>query len=99
MLHSGAVDLLLTMPAVCLMSKNEAHISTVLKHILEDPGTLQVYMEAEIKNLLTSRNRHSLGPHHLSHNPSPTNTMPVRTFLQNMASMVNRNPRVFMEVS
>ena len=88
---------MLILPAACLLPRHEVHITNILKHILEDSGTLQAYMEAEIKNLLASRNRpNATGL--AAYSGGNSTSMPVRSFLQNLSHVVNRDPAVFMEV-
>lgn len=44
---------MLDLPASCFQPEHEPYISAILRHILEDPATLQSAMEAEIRNTLT----------------------------------------------
>jgi hypothetical protein len=52
-LAAGGHKLLLNLPAACLapsISRQEGSIGAILRHLLEDPVTLEGWMEAEIKN-------------------------------------------------
>lgn len=58
MLAGKGLKLILELPSACFMSNLEPHMSAIFRHILEDPGTLQSFMEAEISTTMTSRARH-----------------------------------------
>lgn len=52
--------LILDLPLLCYSAEMDPLIMAVMRHMLEDPNTLQAAMEAEIKNTLNSaanRNR------------------------------------------
>ncbi len=49
--------LILDMPLACFTPDLEPYISAIMRHILEDPITLQAAMEAEIRSTL-SKGRH-----------------------------------------
>ena len=57
-LAGKGLKLILDLPSACFMSNLEPHMSAIFRHILEDPGTLQTFMEAEISTTMTSRARH-----------------------------------------
>ena len=64
LLSAGLPKLLLTLPASCLLpalSRLEPHIATVLRQCLEDPATLEAWMESEIKNFFVQRARYVVG--------------------------------------
>lgn len=55
-LAAGGHKLLLSLPAACLaptISRQEGAIGSILRHLLEDPSTLEGWMESEIKNSMT----------------------------------------------
>jgi len=55
-LTAGGHKLLLSLPAACLapsISRQEGAIGSILRHLLEDPSTLEGWMESEIKNSMT----------------------------------------------
>jgi E3 ubiquitin-protein ligase HUWE1 len=52
-LQGKGPKLILDLPASCFLPEHEPYISAIMRHILEDPATLQVAMEAEIRNTLT----------------------------------------------
>ncbi|KAK9830284.1 hypothetical protein WJX72_010812 [[Myrmecia] bisecta] len=81
--------LILDLPASCLLPELEPYMSAIMRHILEDPATLQAAMEAEIRNTLVSpagRGR-----------PGGGGAMPVRSFLSSLAPVLLREPSVFVE--
>jgi hypothetical protein len=54
-LSAGGHRLLLSLPSACLspaISRHEGSIGAILRHLLEDPATLEGWMEAEIKNIM-----------------------------------------------
>ncbi len=59
-LAKGGHRLLLSLPGACLAptyNRQEALIGAVLRHILEDPSTLEGWMEAEIRNYMSVKGR------------------------------------------
>jgi hypothetical protein len=55
-LAAGGHRLLLSLPWACLspaISRHEGAIGATLRHLLEDPATLEGWMESEIKNIMT----------------------------------------------
>lgn len=55
--------LLLTLPAACLsptISRQEGAIGSILRHLLEDPSTLEGWMESEIKNSMALKGQHGM---------------------------------------
>jgi hypothetical protein len=57
-LAAGGHKLLLSLPAACLapsISRQEGSIGAILRHLLEDPVTLEGWMEAEIRNSMANR--------------------------------------------
>ena len=49
--------LLLELPSACFTPVLEAYMSAIMRHMLEDPATLQAAMEAEILSTLASGGR------------------------------------------
>ena len=47
--------LVLDLPAACFKPTLEPSISAIMRHILEDPATLQAAMEAEIRATLSKQ--------------------------------------------
>ncbi|MCL7039483.1 hypothetical protein MKW94_010086 [Papaver nudicaule] len=87
-LEEGGLPSLLSLPTCSLFSGFDNIAATIVRHILEDPQTLQQAMEAEIRHsLVAATNRHSNG------------RLTPRNFLLNLASVVSRDPVVFMQAS
>ncbi|TVU50517.1 hypothetical protein EJB05_01890 [Eragrostis curvula] len=87
-LESGGLNALLSLPTNSLFSGFNNVASTIIRHILEDPHTLQQAMELEIRHsLVTAANRHA--------NPRVT----PRNFVQNLAFVVYRDPVIFMKAA
>ncbi len=59
--------LVLDLPAACFRPELEPSISAIMRHILEDPATLQAAMEAEIRATLSKQKTpaNRSGPPHL----------------------------------
>ncbi|KAF3795858.1 E3 ubiquitin-protein ligase [Nymphaea thermarum] len=84
-LESGGLVSLLSLPTDCLFPGFDSIAATIIRHILEDPQTLQQAMEFEIRHtLMGSLNRH------------PSGRMTPRNFLSSLASVVCREPSIFM---
>ncbi|XP_021283908.1 E3 ubiquitin-protein ligase UPL2-like [Herrania umbratica] len=84
-LDGGGVSSLLSLPTSSLFPGFDNIAATIIRHVLEDPQTLQQAMEAEIKHsLVAMANRHSNG------RVSP------RNFLVNLSSVISRDPVIFM---
>ena len=78
-LEIGGLVSLLIFPTSCLFSGFDSVASTIVRHILEDPHTLQAAMESEIRhNLVAALNRNING------RVSP------RTFLSHVAPVISR---------
>uniref|UniRef100_A0A803LK72 HECT-type E3 ubiquitin transferase n=1 Tax=Chenopodium quinoa TaxID=63459 RepID=A0A803LK72_CHEQI len=87
-LDAGGLPLLLNLPTSSLFSGFDNIASTIIRHILEDPQTLQQAMESEIRhNIVTATNRQSSG------------RLTVRNFLSNLTSVISRDPVVFMRAA
>ncbi|OMO50799.1 hypothetical protein CCACVL1_30240 [Corchorus capsularis] len=85
-LDGGGVNYLLSLPTSSLFPGFDNVAATIIRHVLEDPQTLQQAMEAEIKHsLVIMANRYSNG------RVSP------RNFLINLSSVISRDPVIFMQ--
>ncbi|MBA0693539.1 hypothetical protein Goari_003907, partial [Gossypium aridum] len=85
-LDGGGVSSLLSLPTSSLFPGFDNVAATIIRHVLEDPQTLQQAMEAEIKHSLAAlANRHSSG------RVSP------RIFILNLSSVISRDPVIFMQ--
>ena len=63
-LAGGCHRILLELPSECMHAppNHEPFMTAILRHILEDPATLQAAMEAEIRNTLSASSQRRLGP-------------------------------------
>ncbi|XVE95159.1 hypothetical protein REPUB_Repub02eG0072400 [Reevesia pubescens] len=85
-LDGGGLSSLLSLPTSSLFPGFDNVAATIVRHVLEDPQTLQQAMEAEIKHSLAAMaNRHSNG------RVSP------RNFLVNLSSIISRDPVIFIQ--
>ncbi|XP_016486388.2 LOW QUALITY PROTEIN: E3 ubiquitin-protein ligase UPL2-like [Nicotiana tabacum] len=87
-LDAGGLQLLLSLPTSSLFIGFDNIAATIIRHILEDPQTLQQAMEAEIRhNVVTASNRQSSG------------RLTPRNFLLNLTSVIQRDPVIFMRAA
>ncbi|KAK6940269.1 E3 ubiquitin ligase, domain of unknown function DUF908 [Dillenia turbinata] len=87
-LDAGGLVALLSLPTSSLFSGFDNIAATIIRHILEDPQTLQQAMESEIRHsLVTATNRNSNG------------RLTPRNFLLNMTSVISRDPVIFMQAA
>lgn len=87
-LESGGLTWLLSLPTSSLFVGFDSIAATVIRHILEDPQTLQAAMESEIRHsVLTAANRQSNG------------RITPRSFLANLAPVISRDPKIFMQAA
>ncbi|KAJ7969420.1 E3 ubiquitin-protein ligase UPL1 [Quillaja saponaria] len=84
-LENGGLAALFTLPRSCFFPGYDSIASVIVRHLLEDPQTLQTAMELEIRQNLGG-NRH---PGRIS----------SRTFLTSMAPVISRDPVVFMKAA
>ncbi|KAL2483694.1 E3 ubiquitin-protein ligase [Forsythia ovata] len=82
-LESGGMAALFGIPRSCFFPGYDTLASAIVRHLLEDPQTLQTAMELEIRQTL-SGNRHA-------------GRISVRTFLTSMAPVISRDPEIFMK--
>ncbi|KAI3685801.1 hypothetical protein L6452_35059 [Arctium lappa] len=84
-LDAGGLPLLLSLPTSSLFVGFDNVAATIIRHILEDPQTLQQAMESEIRHsVVTAANRQSNG------------RLTPRNFLLNLTSVISRDPVIFM---
>ncbi|CAH8320273.1 unnamed protein product [Eruca vesicaria subsp. sativa] len=87
-LDFGGVQGLLSLPSSSLFPGFDSVAASIIRHVLEDPQTLQQAMESEIKHALaTLSNRHS--------NPR----ISPRNFLLHVNSVIARDPVTFIEAA
>ncbi|KAE9458821.1 hypothetical protein C3L33_09258, partial [Rhododendron williamsianum] len=87
-LDAGGLPLLLSLPTSSLFVGFDSIAATIIRHILEDPQTLQLAMESEIRHsVVTAANRQSNG------------RLTPRSFLLNLTSVILRDPVIFMQAA
>ncbi|XP_050235135.1 E3 ubiquitin-protein ligase UPL2-like isoform X2 [Mercurialis annua] len=87
-LEADGVSSLLNLPTSSLFPGFDNIAATIIRHVLEDPQTLQLAMESEIKHsVVAAANRHSNG------RVTPHN------FLLNLNSVISRDPVIFMHAA
>ncbi|PON94002.1 Coatomer beta subunit [Trema orientale] len=84
-LENGGLAALFSLPRSCFFPGYDTVASAIVRHLLEDPQTLQTAMEWEIRQTLTG-NRHS-------------GRVSARTFLTSMAPVISRDPAVFLKAA
>ncbi|GKV14839.1 hypothetical protein SLEP1_g25650 [Rubroshorea leprosula] len=84
-LENGGLLTLFSLPRTCFFPGYDTVASAIIRHLLEDPQTLQTAMELEIRQTL-SGNRHG-------------GRVSPRTFLTSMAPVICRDPVVFMKAA
>ncbi|KAM1806044.1 hypothetical protein ACFX11_029236 [Malus domestica] len=84
-LENGGLAALFGLPRSCFFPGYDTIASAIVRHLLEDPQTLQTAMELEIRQAL-SGNRHG-------------GRTSARTFLTSMAPVISRDPVVFMKAA
>ncbi|XP_071741749.1 E3 ubiquitin-protein ligase UPL2-like [Rutidosis leptorrhynchoides] len=87
-LEAGGLPLLLSLPTSSLFVGFDNVAATIIRHILEDPQTLQQAMESEIKHsVVAGGSRQANG------------RLTPRNFLLNMNSVLSRDPVIFMRAA
>ncbi|XP_027330727.1 E3 ubiquitin-protein ligase UPL2-like [Abrus precatorius] len=87
-LEAGGLSLLLSLPTSSLFPGFDNVAASIVRHVLEDPQTLQQAMESEIKHsLVLASNRH------------PNGRVNPHNFLLNLASVISRDPAIFMQAA
>uniref|UniRef100_A0A5B6YM25 HECT-type E3 ubiquitin transferase n=1 Tax=Davidia involucrata TaxID=16924 RepID=A0A5B6YM25_DAVIN len=84
-LEKGGMVSLFSLPRSCFFPGYDTLASAIIRHLLEDPQTLQTAMELEIRQTL-SGNRHA-------------GRISSRNFLTSMAPVISRDPEVFMKAA
>ncbi|CAL0306067.1 unnamed protein product [Lupinus luteus] len=84
-LENGGLTALFSLPKNCFFPGYDTVVSAIVRHLLEDPQTLQTAMELEIRQTL-SGNRHS-------------GRVSPRSFLTSLAPVISRDPVVFMKAA
>ncbi|CAN1790208.1 E3 ubiquitin-protein ligase UPL1, partial [Linum perenne] len=84
-LENGGLAAIFTLPRSCFFPGYDTVTSAIVRHLLEDPQSLQTAMELEIRQAF-SAGRHAGG-------------IPPRTFLTSMAPVISRDPVVFMKAA
>ncbi|KAE9603819.1 putative aminoacyltransferase, E1 ubiquitin-activating enzyme [Lupinus albus] len=86
--YAGGISLLLSLPTSSLFPGFDDVAANIVRHVLEDPQTLHQAMESEIKHsLAVPSNRH------------PNGRVNPRNFLLNLASVISRDPIIFMQAA
>ncbi|KAK4274192.1 hypothetical protein QN277_017456 [Acacia crassicarpa] len=87
-LDAGGLSSLLSLPTSSLFPGFDNVAASIIRQVLEDPQTLQHAMESEIKHcLVVASNRHPIG------------RISPRNFLSNLASVISRDPVIFMQAA
>lgn len=84
-LENGGLASLFNLSRTCFFPGYDTVVSAIVRHLLEDPQTLQTAMELEIRQTLTG-NRHG-------------GRVSPRSFLTSMAPVISRDPMVFMKAA
>ncbi|CAN4102607.1 unnamed protein product [Withania somnifera] len=84
-LENGGMTSLFDLPRFCYFPGYDTLASAIVRHVLEDPQTLQTAMEMEIRQTL-SGSRHA-------------GRTSVKTFLTSMAPVICRDPGVFVKAA
>ncbi|ESQ29880.1 hypothetical protein EUTSA_v10011172mg [Eutrema salsugineum] len=82
-LENGGLSSLFNLPKKCFFPGYDTVASVIVRHLIEDPQTLQIAMESEIRQTLS-------GKRHIGR------VLP-RAFLTTMAPVISRDPVVFMK--
>ncbi|KAI3703777.1 hypothetical protein L1987_73972 [Smallanthus sonchifolius] len=82
--NGGMVDLF-SIPKTCFFPGYDTVASAIIRHLIEDPQTLQTAMELEVRQAL-SGSRHG-------------GRLPPRVFLTSMTPLISRDPEVFMKAT
>ncbi|KAL4579973.1 hypothetical protein LXL04_016144 [Taraxacum kok-saghyz] len=82
--NGGMIDLF-SIPKTCFFPGYDTVASAIIRHLIEDPQTLQTAMELEVRQAL-SGTRHA-------------GRVPPRAFLTSMAPLISRDPEVFMKAA
>ncbi|KAK7275857.1 hypothetical protein RIF29_16983 [Crotalaria pallida] len=87
-LDAGGLSQLLSLQTSSLFPGFDNVAASIVRHVLEDPQTLQQAMESEIKHsLVVASNRY------------PNGRVNPRNFLVNLSSVISRDPAIFMQAA
>ncbi|KAJ6831287.1 E3 ubiquitin-protein ligase UPL1-like [Iris pallida] len=86
-LDSGGLTALFSLPRTCMFPGFDSLASVIIRHLLEDPQTLQTAMELEIRQTLTGSNSRHAG------------RLSPQLFLTSMAPVITRDPEIFMRAA
>jgi hypothetical protein len=84
-MQEGGIEQVLMLPESSAFAGQAILTGSLIRHVLEDPISLQASMQNEIRSVLSNVNLRESGRY-------PT----VRSFLGNCANMVQRNPDIFL---
>ncbi len=84
-LQHGGVELLLQLHTT--PSPNMGFVNAIIRHLIEDPATLQASMETEIISSVTSMTQR------------PGTRVPPKALLTTLAAVVCRDPAIFMQAA
>ncbi|XP_076889696.1 E3 ubiquitin-protein ligase UPL1-like [Bidens hawaiensis] len=84
-LEKGGMIDLFNIPKTCFFPGYDTVASAIIRHLIEDPQTLQTAMELEVRQAL-SGSRHG-------------GRVPPLAFLTSMAPLISRDPEVFMKAT
>lgn len=86
-LERGILTNLFSLPRSCLFPGFDNVAAAIIHHLLEDPQTLQIAMEVEIrKSIMSLINQH-------------VGSVSPRTFLTSMAPVISRDPSIFIRAA
>ncbi|ONK58274.1 uncharacterized protein A4U43_C09F10490 [Asparagus officinalis] len=87
-LDAGGLQALLSLPTGSLFSGFNNVAAAIIRHILEDPHTLQQAMELEIRHsVVTATSRHGAA------------RVTPRNFVQSLSFVILRDPKIFMQAA
>ena len=95
-LKSGGAELICSLPKDCRFDGNTAATTMILRRMLEDPSTLQTLMQTDIRATLANLSRQPRG---LARTGATTKPVPLRAFLDKMASLISRDPLIFVKAA
>ncbi|CAL0307794.1 unnamed protein product [Lupinus luteus] len=87
-LDASGLSLLLSLPTSSLFLGFDSIAASIVRHVLEDPQTLQQTMESGIKHSLVAAS-----------NRDPNGRVNPHNFLVNLSSVISRDPAVFMQAA
>ncbi|GKA11786.1 E3 ubiquitin protein ligase UPL1-like protein [Tanacetum coccineum] len=82
-LEIGGMDALFSIPETSFFRVYETVTSAIIRHLIEDPQTLQTAMELEIRQTVSA--------------PRSAGRILPQAFLKSMAPLISRDPAIFMK--